>query len=78
MTKHRAVFDHCDVIQTVADLSGDRLGADQVTALADAWLSGAEVAKSLASHVRADQVVLDLVNLPNRSAFAGRVEGLCW
>ena len=43
VTKHRAVFDHCDVIQTVADLSGDRLGADQVTALADAWLSGAEV-----------------------------------
>lgn len=41
-------------------------------------LSGADVAKALAHHVRADQVVFDLVNLPNRSAVAGRVEGLCW
>jgi GDP-mannose 6-dehydrogenase len=41
-------------------------------------LSGAAVAEALAVHARADQVVLDLVNLPNRAAIAARVEGLCW
>ena len=28
--------------------------------------------------VRPDQIVLDLVNLPNRAKLAGRYEGLCW
>ncbi len=41
-------------------------------------LAGAAVADALARHARADQIVLDLVHLPNRSAIAARVEGLCW
>jgi len=41
-------------------------------------LSGAGIAEALARHVRPDQVVLDLVHLPNRAAIGGRVEGLCW
>jgi GDP-mannose 6-dehydrogenase len=41
-------------------------------------LSGADVSAALARHARVDQLVLDLVDLPDRSAFAGRVEGLCW
>jgi GDP-mannose 6-dehydrogenase len=41
-------------------------------------LSGQEVFDALARHARADQHVLDLVNLPDRSALAARVEGLCW
>jgi GDP-mannose 6-dehydrogenase len=32
----------------------------------------------LASRSRPDQVVLDLVNLPNRGAIRAKVEGLCW
>jgi GDP-mannose 6-dehydrogenase len=32
----------------------------------------------LASRCRPDQVVLDLVNLPNRAAIRAKVEGLCW
>ena len=39
VTRHRAVFDRRDVIQTVA---GNRLDADHVTALADAWLTTPE------------------------------------
>ncbi len=41
-------------------------------------LSGAAIADALATHTRAGQKVLDLVNLPNRSAIAATVEGLCW
>ena len=41
-------------------------------------LTSAAVAQALAQHARPDQVVLDLVNLPNRAAIAARVEGLCW
>ena len=41
-------------------------------------LSGAAVADALALGCRADQVLIDLVNLPNRSAFRARVEGLSW
>ena len=41
-------------------------------------LSDAAVVEALARHSRADQVLLDLVNLPNRSMLAGRVEGLSW
>jgi GDP-mannose 6-dehydrogenase len=33
---------------------------------------------TLASRCRPDQVVLDLVNLPNRAAIRAKVEGLCW
>ena len=41
-------------------------------------LTSAGIAEALAMHTRTDQVVLDLVNLPNRSAIAARMEGLCW
>ena len=41
-------------------------------------LAGTAVADALARHARPDQIVLDLVNLPNRAAIAAKVEGLCW
>lgn len=41
-------------------------------------LSDPAVPPALARHARADQVVIDLVNLPNRADIAARVEGLCW
>ncbi len=41
-------------------------------------LSGADVMQALAQHVRADQLVLDLVKLPDGARIAARVEGLCW
>lgn len=41
-------------------------------------LGGQAVCEVLVAHSRADQVVLDLVNLPNRAAIAARVDGLCW
>ena len=41
-------------------------------------LSGAAIADALATHSRAGQKVLDLVNLPNRDGIAATVEGLCW
>ncbi len=39
VTKHRAVFDRRDVIQSVAGLAGDRFTAQQVIVTADAWLA---------------------------------------
>jgi GDP-mannose 6-dehydrogenase len=36
------------------------------------------IAASLAAHVRADQTVIDLVNLPDRAALRAQVQGLCW
>ena len=41
-------------------------------------IGGDTVTQALARGVRADQVVLDLVNLPNASALPGKVEGLTW
>lgn len=41
-------------------------------------LSGQGVADSLALYSRPDQMLLDLVNLPNRAAICAKVEGLCW
>ena len=41
-------------------------------------LSGAHIFETLALRCRADQHVLDLVNLPNRAALRAKVEGLCW
>ena len=41
-------------------------------------LSGVEDSTSLASLCRPDQVLLDLVGLPNRSAIRAQVQGLCW
>jgi len=37
-----------------------------------------EIACSLAAHTRANQNVIDLVNLPNRAALRASVQGLCW
>jgi GDP-mannose 6-dehydrogenase len=41
-------------------------------------MSGNAVFDMLAKRCRADQYVLDLVQIPNRGAIAARVEGLCW
>ena len=41
-------------------------------------LGGQAVCDVLALHSRADQVVLDLVNLPNRAGISAQVDGLCW
>ncbi len=41
-------------------------------------LSGGEVSDALASLARADQLVLDLVHLPNSNNVSGKIEGLCW
>ena len=41
-------------------------------------LSGQEVADKLVSLVRPDQLLLDLVNLPNRESIRAQVEGVCW
>ena len=57
-----------------ADIA-DVIGESEVLVVG---LSGAEIFETLAARCRADQYVLDLVNLPNRGAIAARVEGLCW
>ncbi len=41
-------------------------------------LSDAKIFESLARHVREDQIVLDLVNIPQREKLRGQVTGLCW
>ncbi len=41
-------------------------------------LSEVSVFEPLAKHVREDQIVLDLVNIPHRDSPPGRVTGLCW
>ena len=41
-------------------------------------LTGQSVFDILAIRSRPDQVLLDLVNLPNRAAIRAKVEGLCW
>jgi GDP-mannose 6-dehydrogenase len=41
-------------------------------------LSDAKSFEALARHVREDQIVLDLVNIPRREALRGKVMGLCW
>ncbi len=54
---------------------------DQVIAQADVLvvgLAGATVVEALARCCRADQTVLDLVNLGGRADIAAKVEGLCW
>ena len=62
---------------------GQLLQADIEQVIADSevlvvGLTGSDVAQALARHCRADQTVLDLVNLGNRSGIAAKVEGLCW
>lgn len=41
-------------------------------------LNSAAVADTLAARVRKDQLVIDLVNLANPTAFGAKIEGLCW
>lgn len=41
-------------------------------------LTGPGIVESLATHCRADQRVLDLVNLPKPHGIQAQVEGLCW
>lgn len=41
-------------------------------------LSAPPIFEALARHVREDQTVLDLVNIPKREALKGKVMGLCW
>ena len=62
---------------------GELVRGDMATVMAESevlvvGLSTSEVAESLANSLRPDQVVIDLVNLPNRGAMASTVQGLCW
>jgi len=41
-------------------------------------LSDKKIFEALARHVREDQLVLDLVNIPRRERLRGTVMGLCW
>jgi len=41
-------------------------------------LSDTKIFEALARHVREDQIILDLVNIPQREALRGKVVGLCW
>ena len=41
-------------------------------------LSDAKIFEALARHVREDQIIIDLVNIPQRHALHGKVTGLCW
>jgi GDP-mannose 6-dehydrogenase len=41
-------------------------------------LSDKKSFEALARHVREDQIVLDLVNIPERDKLRGQVTGLCW
>jgi GDP-mannose 6-dehydrogenase len=58
-----------------------RSGIEEVIAESEVLvigLSGREVADRLASLCRPEQVLLDLVRLPDPAAIPARVEGLCW
>ena len=41
-------------------------------------LSGQQVFDDLAQQCRSEQILIDLVNLPNREAMLAKIEGLCW
>jgi GDP-mannose 6-dehydrogenase len=41
-------------------------------------LSDTKIFEALERHGRADQIILDLVNIPRREALRGKVMGLCW
>src|SRR5258708_5834966 len=41
-------------------------------------LSATKISEALARHVREDQIILDLVNIPQSGALHGKVMGLCW
>jgi GDP-mannose 6-dehydrogenase len=41
-------------------------------------LTGAGIVEALAAHCRADQLVLDLVNLADKASIKAQIQGLCW
>ncbi|HQC94971.1 MAG TPA: nucleotide sugar dehydrogenase [Aquabacterium sp.] len=62
---------------------GQLLQADLATVIGGAevlvvGLTEARVYEALAAHCRPDQLVIDLVNLPNRADIRARITGLCW
>ena len=62
---------------------GQLVRADMASVIADSdmvvvGLSGAAIEDALAAHLRADQKVLDLVNLSNIAKIPASVQGLCW
>lgn len=70
-------------IETQLPHIGDLLKEDlaDVIVNADVLIVGVAnplIVDALATHVRPDQYVLDLVNLPNVGMIGARVEGLCW
>lgn len=59
-------------------IQGDIKGVIAQSDVLVVGLEGPSIVAALAEHVREDQVVLDLVNLPVRTKLRGRYEGLCW
>jgi GDP-mannose 6-dehydrogenase len=62
---------------------GQLLRADIQTVISESdvlivGLNERRVFDELKRHVRKDQIVLDLVNVPDRAALPAAVEGLCW
>lgn len=58
-----------------------RADLDEVIAESDVLvigLSGQDIAERLAQACRPEQILLDLVRLPNVAAIPARVDGLCW
>ena len=41
-------------------------------------LQDADIVEALPRLVQSDQLVLDLVNLPNRDELRGQYQGVCW
>jgi GDP-mannose 6-dehydrogenase len=59
-------------------MRGDIEGVIADSDLLVVGLSDARIFEALAQHVREDQFVLDLVNIPHREKVRGKVTGLCW
>lgn len=59
-------------------LRADMEGVIDETDVLVVGLANPTVFETLANRSRPDQIVLDLVNLPNRGAIRAKVEGLCW
>ncbi len=59
-------------------MHGDIEGVIAESDLLVVGLSDTRIFEALAQHVREDQIVLDLVNIPHRETLRGKVTGLCW
>lgn len=59
-------------------MHGDIEGVIAESDLLVVGLSDKRIFEALAQHVREDQIVLDLVNIPHRETLRGKVTGLCW